>query len=365
MAAGGRRLRVAFLTSAGTWRGSVVSMALVVHGLRARGHDACMFISDAGVADHARRLGIAVHAIEVTRTDARAVWRLRRLLRSCRVDVLVTDRPRDLRLAGFATLVSRTRLVNRFNLSRRDPPRDLSSRLACRRSSCTVFTSEHFARLALAKARFMAAVPWRVIGAAIDPAAFTQDPEAGRRFRARHGLGDAPFLLAAGALVPEKRYDVILQALALLGDAAAPLVVCGEGMHARALQAQAARLGVPVQWLGLVSPEEMLGAYNAATLLVHACPIETFGRSVAEALCCGTPVVAVRGGAVPEVAGDAALLVPPGDARVLAGAIRELLRHPDERARLADAGHRRAREAWSLDAVVDAWERVVTDVGAR
>ena len=361
---GSTPLRIAFLTSAGTWRGSAVSTAHVVLGLNARGHQARMFVSEPDVASRARDRGIAVDLVPVRNTGPREVLTLRRLLHSTAIEVLVTDRPRDLRVAGYACLFSRVHLVNQFNLSRKDPPRDLSTRLACRRSQFTIFTTRRFARQVFAKAPFMSAVPWRIIGPAVDTKAFFRDDAAGRAFRTRYSLGDQPFVLAVGALVPEKRYDLILQSMVALGKDVPVLVVCGNGMQEEELRRLAQSLGVQVRWLGLVDAESLHGAYNAAMLLVHACAIETYGMSVAEALCCGTPVAAVDSGGIPEVVGDAGVLVPPDDAVALASALRALIADPDRRKWLSDAGPQRAAELLSLEAVINAWDSVMGEIRA-
>ena len=84
---------------------------------------------------------------------------------------------------------------------------------------------------------------------------------------------------------------------------------------------------------------------------------EGFSLPTVEALSCGTPVVASRAGALPEVVGDdgsCAVLVEPGDPEALAAAIRALLDSPDERARLGAAGRRRALERFSWTSVARA-----------
>src|SRR5438477_10885210 len=112
--------------------------------------------------------------------------------------------------------------------------------------------------------------PHRVIHEGVDVALFRPDPQAGRAFRARHGLGDRPFLLAVGALEREKRYDWLLDALARLGPQGPPLLVCGEGGFAGLIRDQAARLGLDARLLGFLAPVELATAYNAATCVVHA-----------------------------------------------------------------------------------------------
>ncbi|SHN46538.1 glycosyltransferase family 4 protein [Cryptosporangium aurantiacum] len=81
---------------------------------------------------------------------------------------------------------------------------------------------------------------------------------------------------------------------------------------------------------------------------------EGFSLPTVEALACGTPVVASRAGALPEVVGDAGVLVEPGDAGSLVTAIDALLRSPAERARLSAAGRARAEERFSWTSVARA-----------
>ncbi len=228
----------------------------------------------------------------------------------------------------------------------------------------TVFTTEHVARRVLERAPFMRRVPWRVIGSAVDTEMFHPDPAAAAAFRSAHGLGDGPFLLAVGALMPEKRYDVMLDALSNRGEAP-PLVVCGDGLERRALVERAAALGVDVRWPGFLPPRALRGAWSAATLMVHACDVETFGLSVAEAMCCGAAIVAARGGGVPEVVGDAGVLVPPRDPAALAGSIRALLAAPARRAELGARARARALDRFSPERLITAWDAVLETVTGR
>ena len=295
-------IRVAFVSSARTWRGSTVSLTHIALGLRDRGHEARLFVGEDDVAESMRAQGAEADVLPMRDTGLREWWALLRAVRRHRTEVLVLDRPRDLRLAGYVSLLRPLRLVYRYNVSRRRPPSDPSVRIACRRTGLTVFTTEHIARQVLERAPFMRRVPWRVIGSAVDTEMFHPDPAGAAAFRSAHGLGDGPFLLAVGALMPEKRYDVILDALSNCGEAP-PLVVCGDGLERRALVERAAALGVDVRWPGFLPPRALRGAWSAATLMVHACDVETFGLSVAEAMCCGAAIVAARGGGVPGSGG--------------------------------------------------------------
>src|SRR5207244_4157085 len=81
-------------------------------------------------------------------------------------------------------------------------------------------------------------------------------------FRQRHGLGDRPILVAVGALEIEKRWDLLLESVALLPTPAPLVVLCGSGALDGALRAQAQRLGVDVRFVGEVDASQLVGAYN-------------------------------------------------------------------------------------------------------
>ena len=92
--------------------------------------------------------------------------------------------------------------------------------------------------------------------------------------------------------------------------------------------------------------------------------IEGFGLPALEAMACGTPVICSDRGALPEVVGDAAVMVPIGPPGVLAEAVLDLLGDASRRAQLVDRGLRRAREfTWRRHA--DAVLRVYDEVGRR
>jgi glycosyltransferase involved in cell wall biosynthesis len=99
-----------------------------------------------------------------------------------------------------------------------------------------------------------------------------------------------------------------------------------------------------VTFLGFIENDELAAAYQEAALLVNPSSYEGFGLQLVEAMRCGVPVVCSDGGAQPEIAGQAARLVPVGDTQALADAMREVLCDEALRARLIAAGLARARE---------------------
>ncbi|MFI2810723.1 glycosyltransferase family 4 protein [Microbulbifer sp. JSM ZJ756] len=96
-----------------------------------------------------------------------------------------------------------------------------------------------------------------------------------------------------------------------------------------------------------ISNEQMAGYYASASLVVCPSLYEGFGLPAGEAMACGTPVISSNGGALPEVVGDAGLLVPAGDNKALATAIASLLGDASLRAELATRGRARIEREFS------------------
>ncbi len=341
-------MRVALLTSARTWRGSGTSLANIARGLAGHGHTVELLATTPAVTAGFAAQGLAVRELPIRDTGLREARILLSALRELQSDVVLAEKPRDLRLGALASLARRFALVYRHNVGQATPPRDAVVRLAYRRVALTVFLTRAAAAQARSVAPFMVRRPARVIYEAVDAERFRPDAAAGREFRERRGLGDRPFLLAVGALEREKRYDWLLDALARLGPHGPPLLVCGEGGFAGLIRDQAARLGLDVRLLGFLAPVELATAYNAATCVVHACPVETFGLALAEAMACGRPVVAMTGAALAEVLGDAGVLTSD-DPEQYALALAELLANPPRRSALGSAARRRAVELFSLE----------------
>jgi glycosyltransferase involved in cell wall biosynthesis len=349
-----RPLSVAFLTSARTWRGSGVSLASIAEGLRRRGHLPHMFAGDAEVVEAFAALGLPATRVLTGNTGPREALVLARALGAMRADVVVVDRPRDLRLVALASLARRVGIVNKYNLSRPRPPADLLTRLAYRRVRLTVFVSETLAARALARAGYLRTRPHRVIREAVDTTAFRPDPAAGASFRTTFGIGSADFVLAVGSLTLDKRYDFLLEIWAE-DRALPPLFICGDGPHRERLRARAATIGANVRFLGHQAGDQLLGAYNAARCFVHAGKVETFGLSVLEAMASGCPVLGVGAGALPEVIGDAGVVVPADEAGGFLDGLRELLRDQAGAQALATKARRRVEEHFSLPAMQQAY----------
>ena len=160
-------------------------------------------------------------------------------------------------------------------------------------------------------------------------------------------------LLAVGAVVPRKGYDVLVAALARLKHLPWRLVIagdCGRSVDTfRRLVADIAALGLSdrVQLAGTVTAEELASLYASADLFVLPSRFEGYGMAYAEAIAHGVPVIGTNAGAIPEtVPADAGVLVPPDDVDMLAATLQRLMDNPAERERLAAGARATAFPSW-------------------
>ncbi|MFC9299197.1 glycosyltransferase family 4 protein [Streptomyces sp. NPDC057011] len=187
--------------------------------------------------------------------------------------------------------------------------------------------------------------------AAVLPAAGRTEPDPGKA-RAELGAVERPLLIAVGSLVAHRGYSVLLDAAREWRtlEPAPLLVIAGEGPLRAELSRRIEAEGLPVRLLGRRRDAAQLLA--AADVAVLPSRWEERALLAQEALRVGVPLVATAVGGVPELVGEGAVLVPPGDAGALAAAVTGLLADPDRRAGLAEAGRVQAATWPSEDATV-------------
>jgi glycosyltransferase involved in cell wall biosynthesis len=108
-------------------------------------------------------------------------------------------------------------------------------------------------------------------------------------------------------------------------------------------------LGTHLRFTGRIDQKQFVMEYAKACLAVVPSLYEGFGLPVGEAMACRIPVICTTGGALPEVAGDAAELVPPADSKALENAILELLENPVRREMLAEKGYKRVKRQFTWE----------------
>ncbi len=162
----------------------------------------------------------------------------------------------------------------------------------------------------------------------------------------RHGLKRGGFVLAIGSAKRYKNLHCLFQAMASPSPGGRRLVVAG-GPDEVSYRRAGWRPPDGTVFTGFVSDAELRALYAAAAAFVFPSLTEGFGLPPVEAMHCGAPVVAARAGAMPEVCGDAALLVDPEDPRACREAVEAVLSDPALAMRLRGAGSERAaRLSW-------------------
>jgi glycosyltransferase involved in cell wall biosynthesis len=177
--------------------------------------------------------------------------------------------------------------------------------------------------------------------------------------------GGRPLVLAAGRLAAQKDLGTLLIAASQWSDLDPPplLTIAGDGPLAGELRAQARSLGVDAVFLG--RRDDVPDLLAAAAVFVLPSRWEGQPLVLQEALRAGAAIVATRVGGIPDLVGDAAVLVPPGDPSALAAAVRAVLTDPPLAARLRAAALLRAGDLpTAADAVAAALAAYALSVGS-
>jgi glycosyltransferase involved in cell wall biosynthesis len=166
-------------------------------------------------------------------------------------------------------------------------------------------------------------------------------------------------LLAVGAVVPRKGYDVLVAALALLRQHQWQLTIVGdctrdsETVASLRSSIDATGLTDRISLAGALSDEELANHYASADLFVLASRFEGYGMAIAEAIAYGLPVVSTRVGAIPEtLPAGTGILTQPDDVHALSMALRTMIEQPAERQKRAAAARKAATAlpTWSTAA---------------
>lgn len=168
------------------------------------------------------------------------------------------------------------------------------------------------------------------------------------------GVGDQPFVLAVSSRVPNKNFASIARAAAMPELAGVPFLIAG-GAGAAGVFDGGAIQSPHTRFLGYVSDAQLRALYERAAVFVFPSFYEGFGLPVLEAMSCGCPVIASDTSSIPEVAGEAAMLIDPNDPAMLARAIATVIGDPDLRRRMREAGLAQARRF--------TWDRAAARLG--
>ncbi|MGA7669874.1 MAG: glycosyltransferase family 1 protein [Nitrolancea sp.] len=198
-----------------------------------------------------------------------------------------------------------------------------------------------------------------------------EDPAALTSFRQRHDLPEQ-FVLFLGTLQPRKNLIALMRAWSRLDPTTRlPLIVVGaQGWMYEPILDEARSLGVAgeIVFKGFAEPLDLPYWYSAATIFVYPSLYEGFGMPVVEAMACGAPVIASNTSSLPEVAGDAGMLVNPTDVDELRHALELLSEQEDLRHSMRERGFIQASQfSWKRTAreTASVYEQAVKEYRAK
>ena len=199
----------------------------------------------------------------------------------------------------------------------------------------------------------------RVVFAGYDESRFSPAPDAGLD-------PPTPYALYVGNVMPHKNLTRLVEAFATLPsrpDVRLVIVGSGRTRHEAVLRATIDALGLRdgVDWRPYAEADELVALYRGARMVVMPSLYEGFGLPVLEAMACGVPVVTSNVSSLPEVVGDAALLVEPTDVGAIAAAMERLFTDDVLGKKLRERGLSRAR-LFSWDRTGRAVQAVLREV---
>ena len=345
------------IDTARTWRGGQNQVLLTVLGLRALGHRSMLIAHAAGELRQRAQEGLELIPLAPkTEMDLNAAWRLSRLVKQLKPDVLHAHDPHGVAMAALALSMSTQLAKPPLVAARRvdfHMKNNALSRWKYRQVDCFICASEAIRRMVIADG--VPAARAVTVYEGIDLGHVDAAPPAD--LHAELWLPhQAPIVGNVAALVPHKGQRHLIEAAAIVVTKVpdARFVIAGEGELRPALERQIKdhRLEKHVFLTGF--RPDILSIHKAFDIFVMSSVTEGLGTSLLDAMACGKPIVATTAGGMPEVVvdGRTGLLVPPRDHEALAEAIVRLLRDESARQEMAAAGLARVRSRFSAERMV-------------
>ncbi|PIV72222.1 MAG: hypothetical protein COW56_10360 [Rhodocyclales bacterium CG17_big_fil_post_rev_8_21_14_2_50_68_7] len=349
------------------WGGQERRIVTEMEGMKARGHGVLLATRpQARIAEEARARGIGVETLPFAgKLHLSTIAGLVRLIRREGIGIVDTHSGIDSWCGGLAAGWAGAALVRtrHLNIPLRRNPFNFVHYLPDRVVAC----GEQMRRTLVEDCGF----PARKVVSIPTGIAFGSFRAGTDRatLRARIGLAEGDWMvLMVGILRSVKRHELAFEALARLRDElpAMRLVLAGDGPCREALREHASTSGVADRVIFLGHREDVPDLLAASDALLLSSRSEGVPQAVTQALGCGLPVVATRVGGVPELVihERTGLLAQPGDAAGIAEALLRLARDPVLALRLGTAGREHVQRHFSLDAMLDATERLFDEIAA-
>jgi glycosyltransferase involved in cell wall biosynthesis len=368
-----KRSKVMFLTTGLTFGGAENLLCQVAARLKNNGWDVSMVSMTPPEAfeEELSRAGIPLELLGMKKgvPDPRAIMSLAKIVRRRQPDILHSHMVHANLLARVARPMCRVPVLitTAHNITEGARWREIGYRLTDCFADLTTQVSEagverYIAVKAVRKEKIIC------VPNGVDVSLFRPDREAGRKVRAELGLGGGFVWLAVGRLKEAKDYPNMLRALAvaLKEFPEMQLLIAGQGPLQEDIERLAHELGIAekVRLLGI--RKDMPELMNAVDGYLMSSAWEGMPNVLLEASASSLPVVATDVGGNREIVGDGGLLVQAGDSPALAEAMLRLMRMPAaERMEMGEAGRAYIVKNYSLEKIVDIWEKLYVEILAK
>jgi glycosyltransferase involved in cell wall biosynthesis len=351
------------IDTARTWRGGQNQVLVTVLGLRALGHRTLLAAHPLGELRQRAKEGLdLVPLAPRAEMDLGAAWRLSRLIKRVRPEIVHAHDPHAVAMAALALSMSTQLVKPPLVASRRVDFRlrgNALSRWKYRQVDLFICASDAIRRLLLEDG--VPAARAVTVHEGIDLGRVEAAPAA----RLHEDLWlphHAPIVGNVAALVPHKGQRHLVEAAAIVVRRVpdARFVIAGEGELRSALERQIREHHLEKHVLLAGFRPDALSVHKAFDVFVMSSVTEGLGTSLLDAMACGRPVVATATGGIPEVVadGETGFLVPPRDPAAMADAVVRLLEDEDLRRRMGNAGLARVRRKFSAERMVQQTLRV-------
>jgi glycosyltransferase involved in cell wall biosynthesis len=345
------------IDTARTWRGGQNQVLVTLLGLRALGHRTMLVANSQGELRQRAAEGLdLVPLAPRTEMDLGAAWRLSRLLKQLKPDLVHAHDPHGVAMAALALSMSTSPVKPPLFAARRvdfHMRNSTLSRWKNRQVDCFICASEAIRRILIADG--IPAARTVTVHEGIDLERVAAAPPAGlhEEFWLPH---DAPIVGNVAALVAHKgqRYLIEAAAAVIRQVPDARFVIAGEGELRPQLERLIKERHLEKHVLLAGFRPDVLSLHKSFDIFVLSSTTEGLGTSLLDAMACGKPIVATSAGGIPEVVEDGitGLLVSPRDVEGLAHAIVKLLKDGQLREQYGAAGLARVRERYSADRMV-------------
>ena len=358
------------IDTARTWRGGQNQVLVTVLGLRALGHRTVLVAHSGGELRQRAAEGLdLVPLAPKTEMDLGAAWRLSRVIKQLRPDIVHAHDPHGVAMAALALSMSTLPTKAPLVASRRVDFRlrgTALSRWKYRQVNCFICASEAIREILISDGVPDSCAVTVHEGIDVGHVAAAPPAKLHEELWLPH---EAPLVGNVAALVPHKGQRHLIEAAALVVRQVPDtrFIIAGEGELRPALERQIKEHHLEKHVLLAGFRPDVLSLHKAFDIFVMSSVTEGLGTSLLDAMAAGKPIVATRTGGIPEVVvdGETGLLVPPRDHQAMATAIVRLLKDHQLRMRMGNAGSARVRQKFSAERMVQGTLRVYESVARR